>query len=1276
MISGNNNKRNSRDGDHPNDSKEYQNSAALLPSSPSTQGVTFNFQETRSHCHQQRRDSHSMVKQQQNQHQQQLDFIGSTSAVNDIFALSRNRDVDVAVAVHNIGGGVLLLDGADLSCSNLNENETQRNRDHARTHERGTRRRRRRRRQETESEVQVQPLPPLPSLTSTSSQNENQRALTLCEMNNNITFNNTNINQNNVLVLRPNQPNQNYNNTRESIHQSYAQAVRKSVNNDIQQPNQQQQSNQQHRLQQFNASMHQHVDSLALQIIPDYQHSNQQGGRTHDIISPLSSIMPPSFIESHARDYGLAITPFQNNNNKLIPVTTLTTSSTSSSLSFPPSPSCIILDSYLDNIVQHVPQLGQYFKNSNVMQGIDNLQTHSVPMLPSSPSQLNNVNLDSIMLNETMTSSTTTTSNKTTKFAQQYLHGNDDVHDNDDDDDDDDDNDSTKKHDISPDLIESNAANLLHFLKTNCFRENSTYLLQRSAGQSDIQLYDITSLSTQRHRKWMWWLAMTSYRFGLRLKQLMEDDQIKKSIEECRNFRQRIRGLMDTSLELLHEVADMDGMTHETICAAIFEHIADTYLYVDHFDLQKGHDGDIQQTRRDDGDDRRRRKKKQTTSTSTSSSSTSHSSSFFRPSYFTEYQLYSKVSIDALGKAQDNLIKGILELQPTLSKGFPNSNHNSSIDTMNDMEIEISNQMYKLHHKLIHVTQRLAERHLENYWSSSAMQALRLSARKIVDAVKILQKSGVFNEEVSMKEFKNSLLHQIGVLRFDCANFARSFAADEMWRERGGTSGEDVIALLRDVELSVGYVCHYLQHLTLDNLSDIPKPSVKINIPYPSLSIRSGGKVGNLHYLSGIVPLVDGKVDMDSDSKSCPNVERANWILEKQKLIARERRRVLVASSICYSHACDIFATIAAYEDNDTECFNKPYIDSMMHVNEQRLGDTCNEIGSIMLKEIRKLLQSSTSSSAVLPLLLSSEFWFLEALTNFKACKDKMNEALLLCNLSQCSKIHAKSGIHQDEAEKYLEQSAKHLELAHETLEQKDEINSCIWDKVSLELANAFLILGVTRRHTPVRIGHSSGPGMERSIVHPIQRAIDIYSSLRDEHQFAAANYQLALFYAKTWKHQRSEDKTREKLTLAFKHFTIAHQYFFSNLEANESTFVLLSLDIADLYASISGIENALDYCLKTSIAFSPDSINESKRRGDSQWFERMNDIVSRVEDLILNLLLNRAKLFPNNGTMKKMYGFALTSVRNIKDSNEQTEYFTIYKVLKGLESMNETKKV
>ncbi len=1121
---------------------------------------------------------------------QQLDFIGSSSAVNDLFALPYN-DVDVAVAIHNIGGGILLLDGADLYASSSSSvqsdghnnmgsyngvqqshgtstsdnqfdsvtNKGDHKSDNTQQKLNGNcndlsfqkkigSRRRRRASGSNSNETTTSLVLSSNVSTSTSSEalvsltTDDQKSLTISNdtkvNTKEFPFNMRNDQNSHVMIIRPNQNNQNV--------QSYAEAVRNNTTKVNNSPN---------------------LLSMALQIIPDSKQSHSH----HHLLMPLPNLMPPSAIEKHALDSGLSITPFQQKNNN----------------SRNQNTSCIILDSYLDKIITNIPQLGEYFNDQNIIQVINLQSDQNMPLVSSSSTKRNQSN-----------------HNITTQHNNNMYN-------------------SEKKVDLSPDIIESNAALLLNFLKTNCFRENSTYLLRRAAGETNIQLHDITSLSAQRHRKWMWWLAMMSYRFALRLKQLIDESVCNTTTTptERRNFRERMRGLLETSLDLLHEIADMDGSTHETICGAICDHIADSYLSTTHDDYDEGE---------------KLHSKKE-----------SMSSSFFRQAKFSHNQPYSKINADCLSKAQDNLIKGIFELQPALSKCLPDQPHN--------VEIEICNQMHNLHHKLIHVTLRLAEHHLQSYWSSSAMQALRLSARKISDVVQMLQRSGVFNEKSkSMKETQIGLLYQIGMLRLNCANFARSFAADSLWRERGAACGEDIISLLRDVEISVGSVSQFLRDLTPQLVHKNSNSSA--DTPhYPSISMRSRGLVGDLHYLSGIVPLVEGK-----DISKNINVERANWILEKQKMLMREKRRVLVASSVCYSHAFDTFVSI------ESQSNTSQYIKSVSSLIEQRLGDSCNEIGTIMLKEIRKLIQSNSFTSARLPLLLSAEFWFREGLSNFEAIGDKKNIALLLCNLSQCCKIHANIG---DDTEKSFEKAANHLERAHEILQERDDSNNSIWDQVSLELANVFLLLGVTRRKSLLHDNNQEwNSGLEMSIVKPMQKASEIFATLGVEHQFAAANYQLAQLFAVTWKKHRDEIKTKEKLSLAVKHFGTAHKYFSEHVVSNESTFVLLSLDMAKLFTEISGLERALFYCINTADAFSEEAIEAAKSRDVQTWFDNMDTLAGKVEEFTLRLLLTLVRTLPDRSEFKDMYRVAL-SLKKESGKNDNA-VMGVHELLKALQKL------
>jgi hypothetical protein len=407
------------------------------------------------------------------------------------------------------------------------------------------------------------------------------------------------------------------------------------------------------------------------------------------------------------------------------------------------SPVSTVLDIYLDNIMANVPQLALCLQEKGFVQSVKLLQTEEIPSGLLSARAVD------------------------TSTPFDVIHN------------------SQADQVFSPKIMETNASTLLRFLKTNCTRDNATYLLRRDAGQTNIQLYDITAISTQRQRQWVWWLAMMSYRFANRLRHVaasVVDDSVLG-----RNCRDRQRSLLQNTLDLLEVLTDMDGSKHESLVSAVCESLADTFLAIGNDDARQD------------------------------SSSSSQSMQTPQPATLVALakQPYGGVSVDALSKAQDHLKKAIKGLEPVLheqveASGGSQSSSISCGDVGTELGRErtplctptldpsllqrvepIVTQLFGVYHKFINVTLRLAEVHLRNYYSSSAMQALRLSARTIAATMFLVQLSGG-EEATQVDDWLCRIRLQYTWLWEHCGHFARSFAADELWRERGHASGDDV----------------------------------------------------------------------------------------------------------------------------------------------------------------------------------------------------------------------------------------------------------------------------------------------------------------------------------------------------------------------------------------------------------------------------------------------------------------------------------------------------
>jgi hypothetical protein len=938
------------------------------------------------------------------------------------------------------------------------------------------------------------------------------------------------------------------------------------------------------------------------------------------------------------------------------PFNTNTATGTTATAATAASPKCIVLDAYLDNLMANVPQLALCLQEKGLIQSVKLLETEQIPSMMMHPTTLDT----SIPVDKPVY-------NKDTPDL------------------------------FSPQIMEMNASALLRFLKANCTKNNATYLLRSSGGgdqsSNTIQLYDISSItSQQRQKKWIWWLATMSYRFALRLRQLEGADVAVLPLQQKRAFRDRQRSLLQTTLDLLQDLLDMDGNAHESLVASVREHMADTFLGSGEMSSDEPNDTSRE---RSDSDEIVQSSPPPVMSSSPPSTPDPHPSAPATQSSHTpspqpttqqQQQPYAKISVDALNKAHDHLVHGIKTLWPVLQHHLepaPSSRRRKRgrVGTTPETEEEPPStamvlQLFGLNYKVVNVSLRLAEHHLRNYYSSSAMQALRNAARRMADSVSLLEYNNVPTKK---DEWMQRLQLQYTWLWEHCGHFARSFASDELWRDRGHACGDDVLSVLKDVEAAFSSDLEYFSKL-MDPLAE-----------------KTRGDV-SLQSLSAIVspPLEQQKTSTTNNS-----VVAARNRLAKQRQLQLDKRQVLVASCISYSRAILVFQDMTGETHPEPSAIHHRSKDhpgdvasssspTILNLLRQRLGDACNETGKVLLAALRTLLTSKTAPKddtlAAEAMLDSAQFWFLEGLDAFEACGDLRNMALVRCNLCQCCKLRANSSFASKatadgatHAEVCLQEAATQLQAAHEALGVRD-VDSMTWDMVSEELAATFLVLAVRRRQSLLGGGNTPvllealrlSPGKERSIVEPMEKALEIYEQSGNAHQAAAVYYQLALTNSKTWTCQRDEGKTREKLSAAFQQYNMAFAYFSYNLRGNEPTFVLLCLDLASLYAAVAGEEcltKALSRCLDTYDAFSQESIDAA--RDSKGWLEKMETLASSVEERVFKLLRSLVKL--ESDRYKDLYREGLTAkmVRNVPeneiDNSIDTNLLALHDVLVAL---------
>jgi hypothetical protein len=935
------------------------------------------------------------------------------------------------------------------------------------------------------------------------------------------------------------------------------------------------------------------------------------------------------------------------------------------------SPICTVIDAYLDQLIANVPQLALILREKGFVQSVKLLQTEHFAAL--------------------LREETYDTSNPFEVIQQNN-------------------NQTDSEQVFDPKVLKMNATSLLNFLKTNCTKDNATYLLHREAGQSNIQLLDISS---KRQKQWIWVLAMMSYRFSQRLRHLSEHMTEDAALQ--RTFRNRERSLLQNTLSLLEDLSDIGGQSHELLVAEVCEELADTFLRA------RGAEDNCEQP------------------ANTSDKPAPAISRTLQPKF-------SAVTPDALNKAMDYLANGACVLRQlwtqTVDEARSNAagtgrvsanslaeEHNTTVvsidgDSSSDEDEEadfealvkaeaLAFQLLPLLDKIIDIALRLAEHHLGAYWSSSAMQSIRTAARRIADATEVCQFAKRKRENRHrLFVWKSRLQLQYTRLWELCGHFARSFAADELWRERGHTAGDDVVSVLREAESA----------LPLQGNRPIPAglsgSSPRASMLFTPFEKDLLEEAGDLTDLSGIVD--------KGEPETREAIESAKHLLDGKRQLGRDRRRVLVAACISYRRA------IAAYEASlkfQTHKGHEPMAKdaeeqlgseeaALLNLLLQRLGDAQNELGKLFLHELRLLLGNGAGQAhkddkglvrvddkPAEPLLASAQRSFIAGLRAFEMCGDIRNGCLLRLNLCQCYKLRAnsnfalarsleekgkgkaKSSQKTPHAEANLEKAIQQLEAAHAMIGQR-EADPVTWDMVSNELASTLLVLGVRRRKALLGGGQAPAllhvirlsPGETRSILEPMEKALLIYEESGNLHQAAAVHYQLAQFFSKVWTCQRDEAQTREKLSLAFKHYNAAHAFFASSIRGNEATFVLLCLDLSNLYSTVSGeageecLSRVLLLCLETIPAFSPESMSQSGRSVEAQteWLTTMGTLAGSVEDRLFKTLRSLVKLEENKTasgdekcSYKEIYRACLDAKMHKRENNKgEIPLLTLHDIL------------
>lgn len=821
------------------------------------------------------------------------------------------------------------------------------------------------------------------------------------------------------------------------------------------------------------------------------------------------------------------------------------------------------LDLYLDNVMANVPELALCLHAKGFLRGVRVLRTDSIPYLPSCA-----------VSSEPM---------------------------------------------FDPKVIDFNASTILRFLRDNCRRDVGTYILRMSPEGEALHLYDLDAMSVERKLKWKWLLAMVSYRFAVRL-----GHHIKRGSAATKaQIRSRQRKLFSSSFQLLGEIHALGGEAHDSIRAAIQEHMADSHL--DH----------AEEHRQSSSSHR-----KQSGATESEDEGVNLAEELQRALTL----LASAVDILRVATCKEETRKHCDSLNfkvgdvtvPLDIPGRRTMDDVPSDDEGDDEGVVIGSSLMQLSgilHKAAVCACALSAELCRDAKSDAAVSVLE----KLVPGWALwvrLRTKLLRDEAAGQDELWGECRTVFGTLPLLWDQLGAVFREKTRHVQRATGTEETVPSVDPAFQNVVQSVVLGLARLSVllvtgdhsataehDTCSVTAIRSLKALLAYRVWALSMDAGVVQTTAATGIVSLEALAVLIGA--KLGPELATFDTF----KLCFPQDISWCLLSSVCASLSFLLYCLAApAVPRAATEGMhiNSVAFNAKAGGNQaiRVLAEACSVAGQRFLEVAAQVQKSNkveldTRTAAVLFALETSEAVLSQAYLLFHSANDLCNQATVLCNTVSLLRFKSNfksssSGASVDEALKLLDEALKLCLRAHGVLGQRGSVpdtshlsvtaQESVWDAVSYECGCTHLCRGVLlRTHL---LTATSPPSQtfavavrEREAVESLETALRIFSSLKSHRQIAASHFQLGalLFFL-------GNSKALERALL---HYGEAHRYY-EKWDVG-STLVLILLDMCDIHmASVveearvgraggskngdsqSKLRGALHALLECRIAFTP----------------------------------------------------------------------------------------